>query len=93
MKTNFLKAILPLLVVGFATTAAMNTSNLGQKKTLANEQGFIHLTNPERCTPSSQCSPTGTEMCTVGDVSGAARLWKKNQIGQCIVELYRPTQE
>ena len=93
MKTKFLSALLPLLVVGFATTAAMNTNDLSQKKTLANEVGFIHLTNPERCNASSECSPTGSQMCTVGDVAGATRLWKKNQNGQCVVELYRPIPE
>ncbi|MDR7208831.1 DUF6520 family protein [Flavobacterium aquidurense] len=90
MKTRLLKFILPVVVMGFAAAAAMNAPQNSVKNALVNEVGYIRHSNLTDCEPSDECSPTGSQMCTVGDVPGATRLWKKNQNNQCIVQLFRP---
>lgn len=90
MKMNVLKLALPVLVTGFAAAAAMTTPQSTIKNALANEQGFIRHTSPTDCEASDMCNVTGSQACTVGDVTGGTRLWKKNGSNQCILTLYRP---
>jgi hypothetical protein len=90
MKMNLLKIALPVLVTGFAAVSAMTPQQSSVKGAVVNEHGFIRLSSATDCQESDMCSPAGTQTCTVGDVAGATRLWKKNASNQCIVPLYRP---
>ena len=77
------------MVMGVAVCAAMG--NHTAKKELSESlvvNGYIHTTNPEKCTESTQCSTSGSVMCTVNNL-GVTRLWDKNDDGECIIELFR----
>ena len=90
MTTNLLKLGLSVLMTGIAATAAVNTQQSTAVDQTPNERGFIRHTSATDCELSDMCNPSGTDFCTVGNVSAGARLWRKNVNQQCIVPLYKP---
>jgi len=55
---------------------------------LNNVQGYINHNNS--CLASDECSTSGSEICTVGNISGGTQLFGKSSTGLCTLILYKP---
>ncbi|MDL2141658.1 DUF6520 family protein [Flavobacterium tructae] len=89
MKTNFFKFVLPLAVVAFGMTSAMNTSSLDKSDAeTVPIMGWKHVSGATPCAAVQECSNSGKFDCTALDGS---QLYAK-PISTCLTPLKRDVQ-
>ena len=84
MKTLVIIPLLTLLSVLFVKTVQVGTHDSFS----SNVQGYINQNHS--CHASDECSSSGTEICTVGNILGGTQLFGKSSAGLCIIVLYKP---
>lgn len=92
MKTNFLKLIVPMLLMVLAFTSAFSTvENSKEQSSFAIVPYEMHPELSEPCVQKTQtCVFTVGQYCRVGQIGSNPRLWEKDLDGDCTIALYRP---
>ncbi|WP_456866776.1 DUF6520 family protein [Galbibacter sp. BG1] len=95
MKTDFLKKLLPVMIMAIAVIGAFTTHAMETKaEIVAIENGYVQL-DPAgaQCELDMETACTSTitnELCTVDYRPSGNQLFKKDESGNCTIQLYRP---
>jgi len=91
MKINFIRNVLPVVVVAFGLFGAASSANVSSNSTVAaNEQGWYHLSPTQPCIASTMCNQVGNQVCTVNNIPGGQQLFRKTAGSSCEITLYKP---
>lgn len=89
MKSTILKAFaLPVAAFALASAGAVSTTDAGISKTATLVPAYIYNDITEECEDADvQCEPGTGQLC----LSSGVEAFGKNEAGDCVVQLRRPT--